>query len=127
MSKSYKSSEICLHEMFKACRKIKEYVAATTREEFINQRESYDAICMQFSHMGEQVSLLEKHTDKIIPHFPDEVDWSGVKGLRNRIDHAYASIDVDLIWKFANEDVQGIEDGVRRILKKRFGVDPSEA
>ena len=121
-SKKHKDGSIYLKEISEACRKIRNYLSRTTQEEFFKQLESYDAICMQFSHIGEQVSLLEKHPDKIISHFPDEVDWPAIKALRNRIDHAYATLDADLIWKFANEDVAAIEQATTRILKKRYGV-----
>jgi uncharacterized protein with HEPN domain len=92
-SKEYKDSSLYLREMQGACQKIVDYVQRTSEEEFLKRLEAYDAICMQFSHLGEQVSLLEKHTDKIISHFPDEVDWPAIKALRNRIDHTYATID----------------------------------
>lgn len=121
-SKEHKDSSFFLKEMRDACLKINEYLKRTTQQEFNKQLESYDAICMQFSHMGEQVSLLEKHSDKILSHFPDEVDWPAIKALRNRIDHTYATLDSDLIWKFANEDVTSIEQAVTRLLKKRYGV-----
>lgn len=124
MSKKYKNSQPYLLEMYGACRKIKEYLSATTKEEFMRKRESHDAICMQLSHLGEQVARLDEQADRIIAHFPDEVDWPGLKGLRNRIGHAYAVLDADLIWRFVNEDLTGVEEGVRRILQKRFGADP---
>ncbi|MBX2986998.1 MAG: DUF86 domain-containing protein [Bdellovibrionaceae bacterium] len=120
-SKEYKDSSVYLREMQRACQKINEYVQRTTEKEFLQCLESYDAICMQFSQLGEQVSLLEKHTDKIISHFPDEVDWPAIKALRNRIDHAYATIDAVMIWNFAKEDLAEIEHAVARILKKRYG------
>lgn len=124
MSKAnkYKDSSLYLREMLTACQKIKEYLARTDEKEFLRKKESYDAICMQFSHMGEQVSLLEKHLDKIISHFPDDVDWPAIKALRNRIDHAYATIDASMIWQFAVEEVENIESSILRILKKRYGV-----
>jgi uncharacterized protein with HEPN domain len=121
-SKEYKDSSLYLREMQGACQKIVEYLQRTNEDEFLKRLESYDAICMQFSHLGEQVSLLEKHTDKIISHFPDEVDWPAIKALRNRIDHAYATIDAAMIWNFANEDLAEIESAVARILKKRYGL-----
>jgi len=120
--KEYNDSSIYLREMQGACQKITEYVQRTNEEEFLKCLESYDAICMQFSHLGEQVSLLEKHGDKVISHFPDELDWPAIKALRNRIHHAYATIDAVMIWKFAKEDLAEIESAVVRILKKRYGL-----
>lgn len=121
-SKPYKNSSLYLQEMGRACQKIAEYLFRTNQDEFLRQRESYDAICMQFSHMGEQVSLLEKHSDKILSHFPDEVDWPAIKALRNRIDHSYASVDAAMIWKFAVEEAPNVESAVTKILSKRYGI-----
>ena len=121
-SKVYRDSSQFLKEMLNACDKIAEYVSRTSESEFSKKLESYDAICLQFAHTGEQVSLLEKNTDKIISHFPDEVDWPAIKALRNRIDHAYATVDSAMIWKFAVDDVPEIATAVKRILKKRYGA-----
>lgn len=120
MSK-HKDSSIYIKEMIRACIKIQEYVENTNEEEFSKQRESFDAVYMQCSHLGEQVANLEKSKDRIIQHFPDEVNWHGLKGLRNKIDHAYASIDAKIIWDFVSSAIGDIEDELKRILKKRFG------
>ncbi|MCB0407247.1 MAG: DUF86 domain-containing protein [Bdellovibrionales bacterium] len=121
MSTRYKSGIHYLKEMIGACIKIQEYVANTTEEEFFKQRESFDAICMQLSHLGEQVAHLEKSPDKIIQHFPDGVNWHGLNGLRNRINHAYMTVDVEMIWQFAVEEVTSLEVALRNILIKRYG------
>lgn len=121
MSKKYRSSDLYLKEMIGACIKIQEYVANTTEEEFLKQRESFDAICMQFAHLGEQVDKLKESDDRVIQHYPDDVDWAGLNGLRNRIDHNYTGVDADMIWSFAMNEMEGIEGELRRILKKRFG------
>ena len=53
MSKEYKDSSLYLREMQGACQKIVEYVQRINEEEFLKRLESYDAICMQFSHFIE--------------------------------------------------------------------------
>ena len=123
MSKKYRDSSPYLIEMIRACIKIQEYVENTNEQEFLKQRESFDAICMQLSHLGEQVSNLEKSPDRVIQHYPDEINWHALIGLRNRIDHAYMSVDAKMIWEFANEQMEDTESALKRILKKRFGID----
>lgn len=123
MSKKYKNSVPYLYEMIRACRKIQEYVENTSEQEFLKQRESFDAICMQFSHLGEQVSNLERSPDRVIHHYPEEVDWHALNGLRNRIDHAYITVDAKMIWQFASDEIEEMERELKRILKKRFGID----
>ena len=121
MSKRYKSSELYIQRMLDTCKKIQEYIKNTSQKEFMTQKESYDAICMQFSHLGEQIKHLQESPERVIQHFPDDIDWPGLKGLRNQIDHNYISIDPQKIWKFANEEIQGLEVALKKILKKRFG------
>jgi len=121
MSKKYKSSEFYLQRMIEACAKIQEYIKRTDKTEFAAQKEFYDAVCMQFSHLGEQVSNLQESPERIIQHFPDDVDWASLKGLRNQIDHNYIAIDPVKIWDFANQEVADLESSLKRILKKRFG------
>jgi uncharacterized protein with HEPN domain len=121
MSKKHKGADIYLERMVEACVKIREYVQNTTEENFLTQRESYDAICLQFSHLGEQINHLEESPDRTIQNFPDEVDWPGLKGLRNQIDHNYLKVDSRLIWQFAMSEVAEVENALRRILRKRYG------
>jgi uncharacterized protein with HEPN domain len=121
MSKSYKSSELYIQRMIDACGKIQEYINNTNQKEFITQKETYDAVCMQLSHLGEQVKYLQDSPERVIQHFPDDIDWPGLKGLRNQIGHNYISIEPQKIWEFATEEIQGIEIALKLILKKRFG------
>lgn len=122
MSKEIKNSSIYLSEMINACDKVTTYVSQTNKDEFMLKTQPFDAICMQLAHMGEQVSLIEKHSDRLILKFPDEVDWPAIKALRNRIGHAYASVDAELIWEFAQNQIIDLRSSVARILSKRFGI-----
>lgn len=119
---AYKAGSHYLRQMVVACETIQSYVKNTSEQEFLKQTDPYDAICMQFSQLGEQVAQLEKSPDRIIQHFPDEVPWVALKAIRNRIGHNYASVDAKMIWKFATENTATIESNLKRILKKRFGV-----
>jgi len=48
-----------------------------------------DAICMMLIAIGESVKNLDKITaGKLLPRFP-QVDWKGVKGVRDVISHQY--------------------------------------
>lgn len=122
-TKSYQGSQLFLQRMVDACEKIRAYLRNTSEREFLEKKESYDAICLQLSQLGEQVGHLEKSTERIIQHFPDDVQWAALKAIRNRVDHSYTSIDPNLIWAFASEQTEEVELNLRRILKKRFGIE----
>ncbi len=120
--KKFKGSAIYLKEMIDACRKIKKYHKETTFKEFKKMEIVYDAICMQFLQLGEKVAKLEKANDNIIKKFPDSVDWPGLYGLSNKIDHGYIDISPEKIWEFI-EKIPTVEENLLKILNKKFGID----
>jgi uncharacterized protein with HEPN domain len=119
--KDYKSSEVYLKRMLEHIEKINGYKKNLTYVVFKQQEQDYDALCMQLSQVGENVSKLEKSSDRIIETFPNEVKWSALKGLRNRIDHDYTWLEVDQLWDMLENNIDELESGVRNILNKRYG------
>ncbi len=120
--KFYKTSQVYLERILEHALKIKKYKAGLTFEIFNNQNQEYDAICMQLSQIGENVSKIEKMPDRIIDHFPNAINWKSLKGLRNRIDHDYTWLEPEKIWAMLENNIEELEEGTKEILKKRFGV-----
>ncbi len=76
---------------------------------------------MQISQLGENVSKIEKSQDRIVENFFKVVNWKALKGLRNRIDHDYTWLDVDVIWDIIGENITDLKRGFEDILKRRYG------
>jgi uncharacterized protein with HEPN domain len=56
-----------------------------------------DAICMMLIAVGENFKAIDKITDgNLIKRYPD-VNWKGVKGVRDVISHQYFNIDAEEI------------------------------
>jgi len=77
---------------------------------------------MQLSQIGENVSRIEKSSDRIVETFPKAINWKALKGLRNRIDHDYTWLEVDTVWEMLEENISNLKDGVKEILKKKYGI-----
>ena len=77
---------------------------------------------MQLSQIGENVSKIEKSSDRIVETFPKTINWKALKGLRNRIDHDYTWLEADVIWEMLDDNISNLKDGVKEILKKRYGI-----
>ena len=120
--KNYKTAQVYLERMLEHIVKIKTYKKKLSFKKFKDQEQDFDAICMQLSQIGENVSKIEKSTDRIIDTFPKAVNWKALKGLRNRIDHDYTWLEAEKIWEMLEENLDELELGVKSILKKRFGV-----
>ena len=120
---NYKTAQVYLERMLEHIKKVRKYKADLTFDKFKEQEQEYDAICMQLSQLGENVSKIEQSADKIIEIFPDFVNWKSLKGLRNRIDHDYTWLESEKIWSMLEENLDDLEFGVKRILKKRYGLE----
>lgn len=120
--KNYKTAEVYLKRMLEHIEKIELYKKDLTYEIFKKQEQDYDAICMQLSQLGENVSKIEKSSDRIIETFPRAINWKALKGLRNRIDHDYTWLEVDAVWEMLDKNISELKSGVKEILKKRYGA-----
>ena len=120
--KKYKSSQIYLERMLEHIEKIEVYMTDLKFDKFNEQGLEYDAICMQLSQLGENVSKIEKCEDRIIDKYPMAVNWRSLKGLRNRIDHDYTWLETEIVWKMLDENIDELREGIVNILNKRYGI-----
>ena len=71
---------------------------------------SYRAICTRTRYfkvieiVGEAASRISD--EKRQAH--QEIPWSDIVGLRNRIVHAYFEIDLAVVWNIVNDDVPAL-------------------
>jgi len=74
-------------------------------EVFINDRAYFNAVSMCILQIGElSKNLSEEYrneTEKKIP-------WSNIKGMRNIVAHDYGSLDEELVWETAINDIPAL-------------------
>jgi len=57
-----------------------------------------DSISMRLVAIGEGFKNIDKLTDKkLLPHYPN-IDWKGVKGIRDILSHHYFDLDAETIF-----------------------------
>ena len=60
--------------------------------------EKLDSLCMQLIAIGESLKNIDKISNKeLLINYP-QVDWKGVKGMRDIISHHYFDIDAGEIY-----------------------------
>ena len=114
-SKKYKSAQIYLERMLEHIEKIEVYKSKLNFKVFSEQGIEYDAICMQLSQLGENVSKIEKCEDRIVDKFTNAINWKSLKGLKNRIDHDYTWLESDKVWKILEDNISELKHGVESI------------
>ncbi|MCY4144142.1 MAG: DUF86 domain-containing protein [Gammaproteobacteria bacterium] len=105
-----------LLDMLVAARKAKKFVEGIAYEEFEKSDLHQNAVLKVLEVIGEAASRISTSTKDKHP----EIQWSQIVGLRNRIVHAYFTIDIELVWNIVKDDVPAL-------LTELEGIAPPEA
>lgn len=75
-----------------------------------------DAICMMLVACGEAFKRMDAKTEgKLLSQYP-EIEWAGVKGVRDVVAHGYFDIDAEEVYAICADDVPGLIETVRRMI-----------
>lgn len=78
--------------------------------------EKLDSICMLLVAIGESCKKIDRLTDgKLLTKHP-EIDWKGVKGLRDIISHHYFDVDAEEIYGICSKRVSALSETIRNML-----------
>ena len=90
-----------------------------TAEDFINSlsgMEKLDSICMQLIAIGESIKNIDKITDDRLLKKYSEIDWKGVKGLRDVISHHYFDVDAEEIFWLCKNQIPLLAETVKQMI-----------
>jgi uncharacterized protein with HEPN domain len=74
------------------------FTEGMTEAAFAGDRRTQQAVVMNLIIIGEAATrIMDAHPDFVARH--PEVPWRSMRGMRNRIAHAYFEIDLPVVWK----------------------------
>jgi len=74
------------------------FIEGLTREDFLEDRRTQQAVVMSLIIIGEaatKIMIADEAFTQMHPHLP----WRSMRGMRNRIAHGYFDIDLDVVWE----------------------------
>jgi uncharacterized protein with HEPN domain len=77
---------------------IESYLDGLTREDFLEDRRTQDAVCMNILTLGENAAKLLTHFEDQLNTSYGEIEWKAMRGMRNRMAHGYEETDFELVW-----------------------------
>lgn len=80
-------------------------------EDFVNDADYRDAVCMNIFQIGELVNQISDETKE--RH--DEIPWSKMYGTRNILAHAYIKVDDKVIWQTVEDDIPELKAKLEEI------------
>ena len=106
---------VFLDDILEAVGKIFEYTKGFTRDQFLTDRKTVEAVVWNLQIIGEASKNVPEEIRSVYPDLP----WRDMTGLRNIIVHQYFEINLDVIWKVIQNDLPGLERQIHRILYEK--------
>ena len=90
-----------LADMLKAAQAIRRFISGVSKEEFHANEEKYEAVNRKLEIIGEAARHLSPEARQAFP----EVPWNLVCAMRNILIHDYDDVDLNIVWRTAQEDL----------------------
>ena len=104
--------EVRLRHMLDAATEIQQYVQSSTREDLSRDRKLVHSLVRLLEIIGEAAMQVSKELRDNVP----EVPWPVLVGMRNRLIHAYFSINLDVVWSTSTEDIPLLIAELKKLL-----------
>lgn len=111
---SKRNTELLLLDMIEAINKIHTYISGITKEQFLSDEKTIDAVVRNLEILGEAANRLPE--DFKLRH--SNVEWIKIIGLRHRIVHDYFGIDLEIIWSILEKNLHDFEKLLIKISEK---------
>ena len=93
-----------LTDILEAAQAIRRFVDGVTPEAFQANEEKYEAVNRKFEIIGEAARRL---SPEALQEFPD-IPWKLVTAMRNILIHDYDDVDLDVVWRTAQNDLPAL-------------------
>jgi len=90
-----------LLDILNAARKVCQFTAGVTEEEFEGSELLQSATMRQLGIIGEAARKVSQETRDAHPEIP----WSEMIGMRNRLIHEYSRVDLKRVWDTTQNDI----------------------
>lgn len=95
--------------------RIHRYVEDLSEIDFLNDEKTQDAVVRNFEIIGEAARNIERHHPAFAAEH-DEVPWSLLYTMRNRVAHGYFKVDFELVWKTIHADLPSLREQILALL-----------
>ena len=93
-----------LDDILDGVEKIKRYTREMTYEEFVDDSKTVDAVLRNFEVIGEAAKNVP---DEIRQEY-DDVPWSEMTGMRDKLIHGYPTVELQIVWTTIQEEVPSL-------------------
>jgi uncharacterized protein with HEPN domain len=108
-----KRPEVFLAHIQEAIERIEAYVAGSTKNAFLKDLKTQDAVIRQLAVLGEAANQVPAQSVQDSP-----IPWHAIVGMRHRLVHDYMGVDLEIVWTTVKQELPKL----RRYLKRRVAT-----
>ncbi|MBL4656975.1 MAG: DUF86 domain-containing protein [Flavobacteriales bacterium] len=98
---SNRDAQLLLEDILESAQKILSYCENISFEDFLKDSKTIDAVIRNFEIIGEAANRLSPQFRNANSH----IEWTRIRGFRNRIVHDYFGIDYEIVWTIVQDNI----------------------
>jgi uncharacterized protein with HEPN domain len=106
-----KNDQVYLEHIHVAITKIENFTKGVSRFDFDRNVMIQDAIIRNIEIIGEAT----KKISKSFAQTHEEIPWSAMAGMRDKLIHDYLDVDLDVVWKTVEVDLPLLKELISNI------------
>ena len=106
-----KDEEVLLNHVIEAIEHIEEYTEGLTKEEFIEDEKTQDAVIRRIEIIVEAI----KNVPEEFREEKEESLWEGAAGMRDMLIHQYFSVDTEIVWNTVQKTIPELKQNIENI------------
>jgi uncharacterized protein with HEPN domain len=100
-----------LEDILEGVEKISRFTNGISYDEFVDDPKTVDAVLRNFEVIGEATKNVP---DDIRKEYAD-VPWSEMAGMRDKLIHGYATVELRIVWETIQEEIPALRTQIKSI------------
>ena len=103
-----------VRDMLDTLAEIQQFCADLSYEQFRTDAKTQKAVSADLAILGEAA----RHIPEQVVNNHPEVPWHLMRGMRNRVIHAYFAVDPQIVWETVQNDLPPLVGQLQEVLAK---------
>jgi len=109
-----KDASVFVEDIMEGIEKIEGYIEGMSKEEFLGDSRTQDAVIRRLEVMGEAVKNIPQDFRDEYPEIP----WKQIAGMRDVLIHEYFGVNLERVWKTIKTDLPELKQKISEASPK---------
>jgi uncharacterized protein with HEPN domain len=100
-----------LIDILESALEVEVFIAGMSYDDFFRDKKTINAVIRSLEVMGEAAKRVP---EEIRAKYP-EIPWKRMAGMRDKLIHEYAGVDMETVWDVATEELPAIKPMLERL------------